>query len=79
VLGLAIDSPEAVREFLRQHPIDFAVGLAGPGGIELLHALGNDNGALPFSVVFASHGAAVRRKLGAVHADELEAWSASVT
>jgi thiol-disulfide isomerase/thioredoxin len=79
VLGLAIDSPQAVREFLGQHPVGFDIGLAGAEGFELLRAFGNSHGALPFSVVFASHGSAVHSKLGAVHAKDLDGWAQSVS
>ena len=50
VVGLAIDGPTPVREFLAKVKVGFPIGLAGLGGTELVRSLGNAQGALPFSV-----------------------------
>ena len=47
VVGLAVDSPTPVREFLRDRPMGFAIGLAGMTGVDLTRRLGNTNGACP--------------------------------
>lgn len=65
VLGLAIDGPTPVREFLKQHPVDFPIGLAGLNGSELMRKLGNFRGGLPFTVVANPHGDIVWRRPGA--------------
>jgi thiol-disulfide isomerase/thioredoxin len=75
VLGLAVDGPSPVREFLARRPMGFAIGLAGLDGIELARSLGNPSGALPFSVLFDASGRAVDHKLGALHPPELQAWA----
>ena len=75
VLGLAVDSAAPVREFLALHPVAFAIGLAGMEGVALSRALGNERGALPFSVIFDSRGDAVEKKLGTLTANELSAWA----
>jgi thiol-disulfide isomerase/thioredoxin len=74
VVGLAVDSPTPVREFLARQPMDFAIGLAGLNGIELARSLGNRSGALPFSVVFDRQGKAVRTKLGSLQDRDLSDW-----
>lgn len=74
VLGLAIDQPSAVRAFLARRPLSFPIGLAGLGGTELSRELGNSNGGLPFSVLFDPAGRLVERKLGRLHAEDLERW-----
>ena len=51
------------------------VGLAGFGGTDLARALGNDAGALPFTVVLAADGRVVARKMGEAHAEDLAAWA----
>ena len=79
VVGLAIDSPTPVREFLRQRPVSFAVGLAGADGVDLGQALGNTGGGLPFSVVFDRSGKVVHRKLGLLQPPELQAWVAAIS
>jgi thiol-disulfide isomerase/thioredoxin len=74
VVGLAVDSPTPVREFLTRRPMTFPIGLAGMDGVELARTLGNDSGALPFSVLFGADGAVLTRKLGALHEEDLADW-----
>jgi len=74
VVGLALDAPMPVREYLARLPISFPIGLAGLEGIELTHSLGNESGALPFTVVFDRAGKVAERKLGAVQPGELARW-----
>ena len=71
VLGLAVDAPTPVREFLQKLPLDFPQGLAGLVGTELTRSLGNNQGGLPFSVAFAANGRVMWRKLGATNLEEL--------
>ena len=71
VVGLAVDAPTPVREFLQRVPIDFPVGLAGLTGTELTRTLGNTQGGLPFSVAFGADGEVIWRKLGSTTLDEL--------
>ena len=75
VIGLAVDEPTAVREFLTRHPVGFPIGLAGFEGAELSRQLGNQSGGLPFSAVFNTSGKLVLRKLGALTSDELSGWA----
>ncbi len=75
VIGLAVDSPTPVREFLARRAVSFPIGLAGLDGVELARTLGNDSGALPFSVLFSADGAVLTRKLGALHEEELADWA----
>ncbi len=78
VLALAVDNPTPVREFLIKHPLSMPVGLAGPEGLEFGRALGNQQGGLPFTVVFGSDGTVRMRKLGALQPPEVEAWKTSI-
>ena len=75
VVGLAIDQPAPVREFLARHPVRFVVALGGAGSIDLARSLGNATGGLPFTAVFGRDGRIVDRKVGLVNADELAIWS----
>jgi thiol-disulfide isomerase/thioredoxin len=75
VVGLAIDGPTAVREFLAKVKVGFPIGLAGLGGTELVRSLGNTQGALPFSVLVGANGQVLQRKLGETHFDELAGWA----
>lgn len=75
VLGLAIDQPSAVRKFLERAPVSFPIALAGLGGTELGHALGNLGGGLPFTVVVGANGDVLQRKMGQLTAADLAAWT----
>lgn len=79
VVGLAIDGPTPVREFLRKVPLGFAIGLAGLEGTDLTKRLGNAGGALPFTVVFGSDGAARQHKLGETSYAELAGWAQAIS
>ncbi|WP_144730594.1 TlpA family protein disulfide reductase [Extensimonas perlucida] len=76
VVGLAIDQPAAVQRFLQRQPLDFPIGLAAQGGMELARALGNLGGGLPFTVVFDAGGKVRNRKMGQASAAELQQWAA---
>ena len=74
VVGLAVDGPTPVRQFLARQPVRFAIGLAGLDGTELSRMLGNRNGGLPFTAVFDAAGRVRHRKLGQTHYDEMDRW-----
>ncbi|MFO4987281.1 hypothetical protein RCK87_26415, partial [Salmonella enterica subsp. enterica serovar 1,4,[5],12:i:-] len=64
-----------VQAFLKKLPLGFAIGLAGMSGTDLSRSLGNQAGALPFTVLFDAQGKIIQRKLGETHYDELVGWS----
>lgn len=76
VLGLAIDGPTPVREFLARVKVGFPIGLAGLDGTDLVQSLGNAQGGLPFSVLIGAGGQVLQRKLGETRFDELAGWAA---
>lgn len=78
VVGIAVDGPTPVKEYLAKLPISFPIGLAGMEGAELSRTLGNVNGALPFTVVFNAAGQVIGRKLGAISEKELADFAARV-
>ena len=75
MLGLAVDSPTPVRDFLSKRPVGFPIGLAGLGGTELGRTLGNPSGSLPFTVIVGRDGRVIDRKLGAIHPEDLTRWA----
>lgn len=79
VLGLAIDGPTPVKEFLAKVHVGFGIGLAGFGGTELAQALGNAAGGLPFSLLIDAQGRVRHRKMGATQFDELAGWAREIT
>lgn len=74
VLGLAIDGPTPVREFLAKVKVGFPIGLAGLDGTELVKTLGNAQGGLPFTVLIGADGQVGQRKIGETNHDELARW-----
>jgi thiol-disulfide isomerase/thioredoxin len=74
VVGLAIDNDAAVQEFLRKTPVSYPVGLAGMDGSELMIALGNGHGALPFTVMIGADGSLARKHLGETSYADLVSW-----
>lgn len=79
VIGLAVDGPTPVKEFLTKVGVGFDIGLAGFGGTELSQALGNEAGGLPFSVLIDAQGRVRQRKMGATHHDELARWAKEIS
>ena len=77
VVGLAIDQPSSVRQFLQRLPLDFPVALGGLAGSDLGRALGNEKGGLPFTVLFGADGSILKRKMGQLTAQDLQDWSAT--
>ena len=75
VVGIAIDQPSAVRNFLQRTPVSYPVAMAGLGGTELAKALGNLSGGLPFTVVLDAAGNVLQRRMGRVTQPELAQWS----
>lgn len=78
VIGLAVDGPTPVREFLQRTPLGFPVGLAGLDGASLSRSLGNASGGLPFSVAFDAQGRLREQQLGELTAEVLQRWVASL-
>lgn len=78
VVGLAIDGPTPVREFLARVKVGFPIGLAGLEGTELVRTLGNVAGGLPFSVMISAEGKILQRKMGETSFDELAGWAQRV-
>jgi len=74
VVGLAVDQPSKVRQFLTQKPLSFPVGLAGLNGTELGKTLGNIENVLPYSLIFNAKGLLVGQKLGKLTPQDLSDW-----
>ena len=75
VLGLALDTPEAVRGFLAKVPVDYPIVLDSPGPADASVALGNSQGLLPYSVLIDADGRVLKQKLGPFQPGEIEAWA----
>ena len=70
-VGIAIDSPSNVREFLKKTPVSYPIAMGGMNGSQIYKALGNNQSALPFTVLITPAGKVIYSKLGRISEDEL--------
>jgi thiol-disulfide isomerase/thioredoxin len=71
-VGIAVDHAAKVREFAKDYKITYPMLVAGPGGIELMRAIGNQSGGLPYTAFLDREGRVVGRKLGALNKADLQ-------
>lgn len=72
-IGIGIDSPSAIKEYAFQTPMSYPLLIGGSEGLDLLRDLGNESGALPYTLVLDRRGQPAFSRLGIVHENELEA------
>ncbi len=73
VVGIAVDDPEAVRDFVKVYGVNFPVLRGDEGGIEVARAMGNRFDTLPFSALFDREGRLVHEHPGLLTSEALEA------
>jgi len=73
ILGPALDAPEAVAPVVARFGINYPVMPDFVAADEAMVALGNDHGALPYSVLIDPQGRIAERVLGAFSRESLEA------
>jgi len=66
LIGIAIDSPSNVAQFLQKTPVNYPIVLAGMTGTELGKALGNQQGGLPFTVILDENGNKILTEAGRI-------------
>ena len=71
IVGIGVDSVDNITKFAKAHPFNYPILITGRDPIELMHALGNGSGALPYTVLLDRKGAIAYRKLGAFRGQEL--------
>ena len=64
IVGIGIDSPSNIKEFLSTYKISYPVLIAGMSGTELSRLLGNQAGGLPFTVLIGADGQVKKTYLG---------------
>ena len=72
IVGIGIDSPSNIREFLQKTPVSYPIVLGGLEGSNLSKKMGNTQGALPYTVVINSKGESIYTKLGKISEEELK-------
>jgi len=77
VVGLAIDTPEGVRDFLDRVPVTYPIVIEQPAPDDASVRLGNAQGLLPYTVLVGADGKIVKQKLGPFADGEVERWVGS--
>ena len=76
VVGIALDEPDAVRDFLKRVPVDYPILIDAPGPADAGVRLGNLKGVLPYSVLIGADGRLLARRVGPFVHGELEDFTA---
>ena len=71
IVGIAVDTAEAVAGFHAQTPFNFPSLLGGDDALRLIGDYGNAAGVLPYSVLISPDGTVLARHRGAFNADSL--------
>ncbi|HET9836474.1 MAG TPA: TlpA disulfide reductase family protein [Rhodanobacteraceae bacterium] len=77
VVGVALDQPQAVREYLKHTTVDYPILIGIDADPEPTLHFGDTVGALPYSVLIGPDGRIQRTKLGPFDAAELDDWLGS--
>jgi thiol-disulfide isomerase/thioredoxin len=73
VVGIGIDSPTNLVEFVKKTKVSYPLYVGGMGGTDLARALGNANGGLPFTVLIGADGQVRKTYIGRLKFDQLRA------
>jgi len=73
IVGIAIDNPTNVMQFLEHHPVDYPILIGEGAAHSLARQLGNPSGALPYTIVLDRDGDIVLSHLGRLPRATLEA------
>lgn len=71
-VGIGIDSPSNIREFLTKTPVNYPIVLGGLEGSQWAKNFGNPTGGLPFTLIINAKGQILKTKLGKMTEDELK-------
>ena len=75
VIGLALDTPDAIKAFLARVPVSYPILVETPGPADASVWLGNRKGVLPYSVLVDADGKIVKQKVGPFEHGEIEGWA----
>lgn len=70
-IGIAIDEPTAVNEYLKTIAINYPILIGGDAAMALARQLGNRIGALPYTVVVDAQGKIIHQQAGEFMTEEL--------
>lgn len=72
IVGIGIDNLANIVEFASNLKITYPLLVGDARALDLMRSLGNEAGALPYTVLLDRRGALVHRKLGAFRAGEVD-------
>ena len=72
LVGIAIDQKEKVEAFSKEFAINYPVVVGDVEAFSLAEAMGNTQGALPYTVIINRDGEIVDAHLGRIHLDKVE-------
>jgi peroxiredoxin len=72
-VGIALQGPEEVRDFIREHGMNYPVLVGELEVVDLARTLGNDMGALPYTVIIDRQQRISFVKHGQLDGDQAEA------
>lgn len=74
VVGIAMDETAAVREFQARMHMSYPIMIGAAEIVGAMDQLGNELGALPFSVLVAPDGRILARTAGGLERQDLDNW-----
>ena len=72
VIGLALDNGDKVRDFVKENGVTYPIFYGGHDAVQLGKAMGNEGGAIPFTVVIGKDGKLVHTFKGDLPNAELQ-------
>lgn len=70
-IGIAIDDEFAIEDFIKTTPINYPNLIGQEQGISLAEQLGNQAGAIPFSVIVDGQGQIIHRQQGELSSKQI--------
>ena len=74
VVGVAIDNPGAVGNFLKEHPVRYPILIGGNDDPDPSLIFGDTGSVLPYSVLIGRDGRILAQRAGSFNAQSLAAW-----
>lgn len=71
-VGIGIDSPSNIRDFLKKTPVPYPIVIGGLDGNRWAKQFGNDASGLPFTAIIAPNGNIIYKKLGKIEEKEIK-------
>ena len=77
ILGITIDTPDLANPMLDEMGISYPVVYAESTGMDLMAAVGNPQGLMPYSLLIKKDGTVLEAKLGKLEEQDITGWLAT--